>query len=537
MGKRIGLSFILLSVLSACGGGNDSQPTLAAQLGYSAANPVTANNQWIPVIQEFDGVEMALVPAGCFRMGSNEGDSDEQPVHEICFDTPFWIDRYEVTNERYGSTGCEDESSQPDQPRNCVNWLAAHDFCARRGARLPTEAEWEYAARGPDGLIFPWGNDFVADNLVFRGNVGRRTLPVGSSPGGVSWVGTYDLSGNVWEWTGTLYRDYPYSATDGREDTSDTDSARVLRGGSFHDSEFNLRAADRGDANPANGFDRLGFRCARSYTGNPSTDSPTTTSAQLGYSVENPVTANNQWTPVVREFDGVETVLVPAGCFLMGSAAEEIAELISAHHHDWFANQGPQIEICFDAPFWMDRYEVTNGQFEQWGGVAIYDSDWAGDSRPRTRIFWAEARDFCKRRGARLPTEAEWEYAARGPDALIFPWGNDFVADNVTYYDNSGAQTGAVGVGSRPGGISWVGAYDLSGSVWEWTSTLYQDYPYNVTDGREDDNDTDEDRVLRGGSSINVEYYLRTASRINGDPADDDGGYGFRCARDYAEED
>ncbi len=104
-------------------------------LGYPG-NPVTANAQWTPVYETFNGVEMVLVPVGCFRMGSaSGGNDDERPVHEICFEQPFWIDRMEVTNGQYGSEGT---FGGENHPRESVNWFDARDFCASRGARLPT---------------------------------------------------------------------------------------------------------------------------------------------------------------------------------------------------------------------------------------------------------------------------------------------------------------------------------------------------------------------------------------------------------------
>jgi formylglycine-generating enzyme required for sulfatase activity len=127
---------------------------------------VISNGEWEPYIQEFDGVKMALVQAGCFMMGSEDGESTEKPVHEVCFDEPFWIDVYEVTNELYGSAAsgnntwgnyCGSRSRFDDQPRICINWSETAAYCESHGARLPTEAEWEYAARGPDSLRYPWG--------------------------------------------------------------------------------------------------------------------------------------------------------------------------------------------------------------------------------------------------------------------------------------------------------------------------------------------------------------------------------------------
>ncbi len=231
--------------------------------------PVTRNADWEPVIEEKNGVQMALVPVGCFQMGSEDGDSDELPVHEVCFEEPFWIDVYEVTNQQFGSIGCESYSSEPDQPRNCVNRTDSAAYCEARGTRLPTEAEWEYAARGPDELIYPWGNTFEADNVVYEENDPGGTAPVGSKPGGVSWVGAFDLSGNVWEWVNDWY-DSGYYGTlaDGviNPQGPNTGNARVLRGGSWDSHTNSVRAANRLRYAPSSENDYNGFRCALSYS-------------------------------------------------------------------------------------------------------------------------------------------------------------------------------------------------------------------------------------------------------------------------------
>lgn len=244
-------------------------------LGFSG-NPVRTNDEWTPETQYFDDVEMALVPTGCFIMGSEEGDSDETPVHVQCIAEPFWIDVYEVTNAQYGSEG---SFSGPDRPREGVNWFEAVAHCESRGARLPTEAEWEYAARGPDGLMYPWGNSFDGSLANFcdinctydwrdmeYDDGYEKTSPVGSFRDGAAWVGAFDMSGNVWEWVNSIYEPYPYDASDGREsdDVKFLGSARVLRDGSWGNSAYNLRAANRDWRDPDSSDGNFGFRCARS---------------------------------------------------------------------------------------------------------------------------------------------------------------------------------------------------------------------------------------------------------------------------------
>ncbi len=231
-------------------------------VGFSG-NPVTKNSEWTPQYQTFNGVEMALVPVGCFMMGSNDGNIDAKPINQQCFDEPFWIDHYEVTNKQYGSFG---RFKGDNRPRDSVSWIMARDFCATRSSRLPTEREWEYAARGPDNLVYSWGNDFVADNVVFSDKSSDETANVGSRPAGDSWVGASDLSGNIFEWVSSLFLPYPYVKDDGREVDSNNPSAnRVIRGGSIGFSGLLLRGYHR-YTNPAdeNLLD-FGFRCARDY--------------------------------------------------------------------------------------------------------------------------------------------------------------------------------------------------------------------------------------------------------------------------------
>jgi serine/threonine protein kinase/formylglycine-generating enzyme required for sulfatase activity len=227
------------------------------------------------------------------------------------------------------------------------------------------------------------------------------------------------------------------------------------------------------------------------------------------------VYTNSDWTPQIKSFKGVAMVLVPPGCFMMGS-------------DNGRDNEKPASQVCFDKPFWIDEYPVTQGQFKQRGGQAAHSPKFVGDKQPMEQISWFEARSFCEaNRGTRLPTEAEYEYAARGPDDLIFPWGNTFDPNNVVYSKNSNQRT--ADVDSKPGNVSWVGAIDMIGNVWEWTSSIYQPYPYNATDGRENPADTTSSRVFRGNSGSDL--VQRAAVRIDSAPVNAGPFGGFRCAR------
>jgi len=261
------LLIFLVRFLVACGG--DSKVPHILITSTDTHIPVTNNENWTPQERDFDGVTMVLVPAGCFLMGSETGDDDEKPVHEQCFDTSFWIDKYEVTQAQFDRFGGQKSISNyftgDDLPVETIDWFEARDFCALRGGRLPTEAEWEYAARGPSNWLYPWGNNFVADNVVYYINSGDQTTPVGSRPDGVSWVGALDMAGNVWEWTSSLYQDYPYNQ-DGESINNNNILSRVLRGGSWGNTVYGVRSANRNRFNPylSDAYNDFGFRCLRS---------------------------------------------------------------------------------------------------------------------------------------------------------------------------------------------------------------------------------------------------------------------------------
>jgi formylglycine-generating enzyme required for sulfatase activity len=265
------VAVLVMGLALGCGLTSQIQPpapavTVDPTVLSLAQKGVANNDEWTPDIQDFDGVQMALVPAGCFMMGDETGNWNEKPAHEVCFEEPFWIDVTVVTNGQYGAAEerCTEFSSEDDQPRICVDWSDAVAHCKSRGARLPTEAEWEYAARGPDGLAYPWGNEFNSDYVAWDVS---QTAVVGSKPDGASWVGALDMSGTVYEWVSDWY-DGGYYAGSPRENPTGPERGekRVLRGGAgLEDNSFYLRAAARSWLPPDDSGSFVGFRCALSY--------------------------------------------------------------------------------------------------------------------------------------------------------------------------------------------------------------------------------------------------------------------------------
>ncbi len=228
-------------------------------------------------------LELVRVSAGEFLMGSDpakdeQARGNEQPQHIVRV-SEFYIGKYPLTNVQYAAFVRATKREAPehwkdgripsgkeDHPVVHVSWRDAVAFCkwlsqeTCKSFRLPTEAEWEKAARGTEGRIYPWGDELPTDKLCnFDDSVGDTT-PVGQySSRGDSPYGCADMTGNVWEWTQSLFKDYPYQAGDGREDPSGS-AGRVVRGGSFVGGQDRARSAYRGYRNPNSRNDYYGFR-------------------------------------------------------------------------------------------------------------------------------------------------------------------------------------------------------------------------------------------------------------------------------------
>jgi formylglycine-generating enzyme required for sulfatase activity len=207
-------------------------------------------------------------------MGNNEGQNDEQPVHEVTL-AAFYIDQYEVTNALYkrcvAAGGCEqpgcsdlyEAETKKNHPVVCVTWYQAQKYCEWQGVRLPTEAEWEKAARGTDGRIYPWGNEWDAKrcNTYEGGKV--DTTPVGSYPDGVSPYGVYDMAGNVWEWVDDWYDEKYYSNSPAENPPGPSNGqAKALRGGGWYYIASDARATSHYVDDPDDQNGVVGFRCA-----------------------------------------------------------------------------------------------------------------------------------------------------------------------------------------------------------------------------------------------------------------------------------
>jgi eukaryotic-like serine/threonine-protein kinase len=288
---------------------NTPHPTAVPTLGIGSTRIAT------------DGMTLLYVPASEFTMGSNDGEADEKPPHLVYLDA-FWIDQTEVTNamfkkfidathyqtdaEKQGNgyvfdtakkTWSDTQGANWQHPRGPsnnltgldnhpavqVSWNDATTYCIWAGGDLPTEAQWEKAARGPstgsgDQRTYPWGDAKVAGNLLNSADHNldvdwadksiddgyQFTAPVGHYPDGVSPYGALDMAGNVWEWMRDWYDDKYYASSPARNPENTTKSdAHVLRGGSWNNEAANVRASNRLRSLPVNRDEVFGFRCAR----------------------------------------------------------------------------------------------------------------------------------------------------------------------------------------------------------------------------------------------------------------------------------
>jgi formylglycine-generating enzyme required for sulfatase activity len=375
-------------------------------------------------------IDWVPIPAGPFAMGSDDfpPDENETPQHMEAVDA-FLVARVPVTGD-------------DDRPLTYVSRHEAQAFCEKQGVRLPTELEWEAAARGGDDRLWPWG-DHVPDasRATFGQPIGAPSQ-VGLHPAGAAPCGALDLAGNVYEWT----------------------SGSCVRGGSYLSGPDDLRCSARLPMHPAARDPYVGFRVV---------------------AVE-----------PARGFDWVE---VPAGEYAIG--------------HDASA-----LQLVAVGAFELSRTPVTNAQYAHFvaddGGAA--PPHWpAADNHPVTFVDWHEASAFCAWAGGRLPTEAEWEKAARGTDARAYPWGDEEDATRAAIGDGMKHGTTAP-VGSYPAGASPYGLLDMAGNVWEWTTTTYPPG----------------ERVLRGGSFASPGLaWVRCAMRSHSKPVRRQAHIGFRVAR------
>jgi formylglycine-generating enzyme required for sulfatase activity len=579
---------------------------------------VTANGQQSnndKLYEEF--IAFVTIPAGEFMMGQA---GIAEPVHRVTLSS-YEIGKYEVTNAQFavfvnaanyhpagecwqtagGSSGYADEN-YPNHPVVPVSWDDAVAFCSYYGYRLPTEAEWEFAARGTDARTYPWGDTWNQDKcnnmngprlaplmaILFGGQGG--TLPVGIFDGnhspalnGTSFYGCMDMAGNVWEWCSDWYGEYK-PGIQCNPQGPETGNYRIMRGGSWDFTNIAVfPCADRsmredpgfrgGMSGPGGGFRvvRLGpplitdifpsfWTAGNTVTlmGRDFGMLQGTSTVEFGGASATVTSWNNTSIvctapgtgPVVVKVRGrlsnevplnfMAFVTIPAGEFTMGFSSGEV-------------NERPPHTVYLDA-YRIGKYEVTNAQFEAFVTATGYDAgNWrnAGGSlanysidfpnNPVVCVSWIDAMAFCDYYGYRLPTEAEWEKAARGADERIYPWGNSWDANNCNNWNspaipqmaNFDRGRGPSQVGFFPNDSSPYDLKDTAGNAWEWCSDWYgATYYASSPPANPPGPDSGSLRVVRSGSwgSGSSDFFRVVAREYNN--SDGRGNRsGFRVAR------
>ncbi len=289
--------FILALGLSACNVSQlvDGSGDMGSS-GGDANDAGSSTGEDNTFLTDDQGTLMVQIPAGTFEMGSNGGADDERPVHSVILDA-YYIDIYEVTNGQYAvcadlgvcdpttDTSAYDSSysrgkyfgnaDYADFPVIYANWYEAQQYCTWRGARLPTEAEWEKAARGgQEGKQYPWGEESPICEPGAKNGArfdddercnNADTEQVGSY--GPNGYGLYDMAGNVWEWVSDFYDDGYYANSPTHNPTGPAEgSFHVVRGGTWGNNADHLRVSDRSFNDAKSGALSSGFRCARDGT-------------------------------------------------------------------------------------------------------------------------------------------------------------------------------------------------------------------------------------------------------------------------------
>ena len=528
------------------------------------------------MINPVDDAEMLLIPAGEFTMGASGNDEkaheNEKPAHKVRLDT-YYIYKYEVTNNQFrkftDETGYNAEgnwekwvtSGTGNYPAVMVSWNDASAYCKWAGVKLPTEAQWEKAARGTDERIYPWGDTWDASlcnnkeipHKLTGGKVRylfEKTgiLPVGFFSGGVSPYGVMDMSGNVREWCSDWYKDDYYNDSPDKNPMGpDEGEDKVLKGGSFFGEISSCRITAREDNEPSSNDTDYGFRCVwEPGMPFPSSVKKIVPEKSPPKTVQSPLPESTPLTPdisglkneKINSGDGALMILIPGGEFLMGASPED---------SDAGWEEKPRHKVYLN-PFYIYKYEVTFGQYSKFiketgfkskGGWEKYYRK-GMENLPVVYVTWDDASAYSRWSGGNLPTEAQWEMAARGTDGRVFPWGNKWNADFLNnfelkdtvllkkrhiIYDNMGITP----VGTFPMDKSFYGVMDMGGNVIEWCRDFYDPKFYEKSPLKNPLSLEGTQRVMRGGGWGQPRQVCRSGYRDRERPEDVDGDFGFRC--------
>jgi len=507
------------------------------------------------VWKSFD-TDMVFVQGGTFTMGctaeqKNDCNRDETPTQEVTLND-FYIGKYEVTQAQWRLVMGNDPSSfkGDNLPVQGVRWTDVQEFINKLNQitdgnyHLPTEAEWEYAARGGNqsrGYKYSGSND-IEEVAWYENNSDSVVHPVGAKK--ANELGIHDMSGNVYEWVYDWYGEYsggrltnPLGPLSG--------SNRPLRGGSYSNNDRNAPVSNRYSATPDNRYNNVGFRLARrskeaeiaavlarieaEATAERSRQEAQEAAERTRQEAERAkleaeeAARERLWKEVGVSFDTDNMAFVQGGMFTMGCTPEQ--------GKDCRNNEKPAHQVTL-SDFYIGKYEVTQALWQKVMGNNPSSSK--GDNKPVTNVSWNDVQEFIKRLNGmtggnyRLPTEAEWEYTARGGSQSrgYKHSGSNNIRDVGWYQSNSKNTTHPVGTKKA----NELGIHDMSGNVFEWVHDWFWDYNSSLQTNPQGPSSGSE-RVVRGGSGSGAASLTRVSVRGGFAPNDFGNWLGFRLVR------
>ena len=456
--------------------------------------------------------KMIAVKGGTFQMGSDDV-LGARPVHWVTL-SDYYIGETEVTQELWSAVMGSNPShftGDMQRPVEKVSWDDCQTFISKLNEltgetfRLPTEAQWEYAARGGNkskGYTYSGSN--AIDDVAWY-HIGK-TYPVKTKA--PNELGIYDMNGNVWEWCSDWYGDYSSAAQTDPTGPA-TGSDRVTRGGCLSHPAAPCRVANRSYYAPANSDGGLGLRLA--YNNDEETQFEGGGFVNDGQ--------NKVYTAIGVSFT---MIAVKGGTFTMGATSEQTGAT---------SDESPTHNVTL-SDYYIGETEVTQ---ELWSAVmGSNPSHFTGDmQRPVEKVSWDDCQTFISKLNEltgetfRLPTEAQWEYAARGGNkskGYTYSGSNE-IDDVAWYFYNSDRTTHPV----KTKAPNELGIYDMSGNLVEWCSDWY-DFYSSAAQTDPTGPATGSDRVTRGGCLSHPAAPCRVANRSYYAPANSDGGLGLRLA-------